>query len=885
VNRILTAILLATVAASARGGELEVVPLPREVTRGAGEFDITPATRVFAEGAAATAVAEQLAGYLAPAMGRRLEVSRRQDANGGIGIDAACTDGPVARLGREGYYLSISPERVTVLAMSAAGAFYGVQTIRQLLPADIFSPTKVEGVRWALPAVTIYDSPRFGWRGLMTDVSRHFLNVDTVKRYLDLMALHKLNVFHWHLVDGHGQRLEIRAYPRLTSFGGFRRQPPIGRHGGFYTQDEVRDIVRYAAERHITIVPEIEMPGHSRAATAALPFLACQDNGVEVGYFFAYPCPAKSFPKLGGSNVLCAGRETTFEFLEAVLKETFELFPSEFIHVGGDEVGKGFWKKCPDCQARMEKEGIRGLGHLQSYFMKRVEKFINANGRRMIGWDEILEGGLAPNATVMSWRGEGGGIKAAKMGHDVVMTPQKPLHFDHGQTKARGQPKHWPGTETLEEVYLYNPVPEALTPEQGSRVLGCQGNVWGAFVHSDEVLDCQTWPRGCALSETAWTPTARKDLAAFKERLGVHLRRLDLLNVSYWREPEGGGAETGLTWTPQQTPREFARRSWTLGTDLDPASTYSVEFRYTRGRHGLDVKSVALESGDVRLADGREGFTGSRSRANVWTFVTPAERADQPWTLSAEIQGSAGTDSTGVISVTKGTVGWRRPRVVPGIVTTRPVTHNRDRRIYDWPTRHREIIERNRNVKPDIIFLGDSITHYWAGEPTAPKSWGAAAWASLFAGYTVTNMGCGWDRTENVLWRLRNGELDGISPKLAIVLIGTNNLAVRNTPREIYWGVQAIVDEVHSRCPAARVLVVGLLPRKSRFASTPERVNNLLATLNDRPYVRFFNVNYSLVDEDGRRRGDLYGDGVHVNAGGYAAIAEALRPVVGELMK
>jgi len=604
VKRLLTAVLLVVAAASAKGGELGVVPLPRKATRGPGEFVIAPSTRIVARGAASVAAAEMFAEYLAPATGWRLEVSRGRAVDGAVCIDAACVDESVTRLGREGYALSVTPARVSVRASSEAGAFYGVQTIRQLLPVEVFSPTKVEGVRWAVPAVTITDAPRFGWRGLMTDVSRHFLNVDTTKRYLDLMALHKLNVFHWHLVDGHGWRLEIKAYPRLTSFGGFRRQPPIGRHGGYYTQDEVRDIVRYAAERHITIVPEIEMPGHSRAATAAYPFLACQDNGVEVGYFFAYPCPAKSFPKLKGSNVFCAGRETTFEFLETVLEETFELFPSEFIHVGGDEVGKGFWKKCPDCQARMEKEGIKGLGHLQSYFMKRMEKFINAKGRRMIGWDEILEGGLAPNATVMSWRGEGGGIKAARMGHDVVMTPQKPLYFDHGQTKSRGQPKHWPGTETLEEVYLYNPVPEVLTPEEGRRVLGCQGNVWGAFVHSDEVLDCQTWPRGCALSEIAWTDLARKDLASFRGRMDVHLRRLDLLNVSYWREPEGGGEGGGLTWTPRETPREFARRSWTLGTDLDPASTYSVEFRYTRGRHGLDVRNVALESGAVRLADG-----------------------------------------------------------------------------------------------------------------------------------------------------------------------------------------------------------------------------------------------------------------------------------------
>ncbi|MHC4506736.1 MAG: beta-N-acetylhexosaminidase, partial [Planctomycetota bacterium] len=384
---------------------------------------MTSSTRVIAADESSEAAAKQLVDYLAPATGWRPSVSRGPAADGAIWIDAACRDDPVAGLGREGYALSVTPTRVTVRASNASGAFYGVQTIRQLLPTEVFSPTKVDGVRWTLPGVTITDAPRFGWRGLMTDPSRHFLNLDTTRRLLDLMALHKLNVFHWHLVDGHGWRLEIKKYPRLTSVGGFRHQPPIGRHGGFYTQAEVRELVRYASDRNITIVPEIEMPGHSRAACAAYPFLACQDNGVEVGYFFTYPCPGKSFPKLRGSNVLCAGRETTFEFLEAVLKETFELFPSEFIHVGGDEVGKGFWKKCPDCQRRMRENEIKGLHRLQSYFMQRMEKFINKHGRRMIGWDEILSGGLAENATVMSWRGEGGGIKAAKMGHDAVMTP------------------------------------------------------------------------------------------------------------------------------------------------------------------------------------------------------------------------------------------------------------------------------------------------------------------------------------------------------------------------------------------------------------------------------------------------------------------------------
>ncbi|MHC4505472.1 MAG: family 20 glycosylhydrolase, partial [Planctomycetota bacterium] len=773
---------------------------------------------------------------------------------------------------------------------AAAGAFYGVQTIRQLLPTEVFSRAKVAGVRWTLPSVTITDAPRFGWRGLMTDPSRHFLNLDTTRRLLDLMALHKLNVFHWHLVDGHGWRVEIRKYPRLTSVGGFRHQPPIGRHGGFYTQAEVRELVQYALDRNITIVPEIEMPGHSRAACAAYPFLACQDDGVEVGYFFAYPCPAKSFPKLRGSNVLCAGRETTFEFLEAVLKETFELFPSEFIHVGGDEVGKGFWKKCPDCQRRMRENDIKGLHRLQSYFMQRMEKFINRHGRRMIGWDEILSGGLAENATVMSWRGEGGGIKAAKMGHDAVMTPQKPLYFDHGQGKGP-QPKHWPGTETLEEVYSYNPIPAALTGEQAKHVLGCQGNIWGAFVHSDEVLDCQAWPRGCALAETAWSPQASKDLADFKSRLARHKERLDMLNVSYYVEPVAESPDSGsrLTWSPQTTPATFKRVTWSVEDELVPGERYEIEFRYRRGRHGLDVRNVVLRSGRIALADAHAGFTGSRNRNNVWLVALPKDAPASPWTLEAEIQGSAGTSSTGEITIRKDTgrssSPWRRRRIVPDIVTTTAVAGDQKERGYDWMARHRAGLESHKAVKPDIIWIGDSIVHYWSGEPAQRPAQGEAAWDRLFAGRAVTNMGFAGDLTQNALWRVRNGELDGIAPNVAMILIGGGNLEAGNTPREIYWGVQAIVDEIHKRCPGTKVLLVGLLPRRRASAHTPERVNNLLATLNDRRYVRFYNVNYHLLDKDGLLRADLYRDEVHPNAKGYDAIAEALKPVVDELTK
>jgi hexosaminidase len=313
----------------------------------------------------------------------------------------------------EGYVLDLTPTALTVRAAGPAGFFRARQTLEQLGPAP-----------W--PALHIEDAPRFGWRGLMLDASRHFQTVEEVKRLLDRMARYKLNVLHWHLTDGHGWRIEIKQYPKLTAVGGFREQPPVGRYGGFYTQAEIRDVVAYAAARHITVVPEIEMPGHSRAAVAAYPELGCPQAPQPVDYFFDFPCPAQRFPAVPGTDVLCVSREATFTFLTNVLAEVMDLFPAPFIHVGGDEVNFASWDGCTNCQARRRELGLKNGHAQQSWFMQRVDQFLTSHGRRLIGWDEILEGGLASNATVMSWRGTAGGVAAAKSGHDAVMSPRQP---------------------------------------------------------------------------------------------------------------------------------------------------------------------------------------------------------------------------------------------------------------------------------------------------------------------------------------------------------------------------------------------------------------------------------------------------------------------------
>ena len=422
-------------------------------------------------------------------------------------------------LGAEGYDLQITPEAVKLAANSPAGIFYGQQTLRQLRAED-----------GSLPCCRIWDKPRFGWRGLMVDVARHFFTKDEIKSFLDVMAAHKFNVFHWHLDDTQGWRLAINKYPRLTEIGAWRKDiewgldpnssrawNAAGQYGGFFTQADVREIVAHAASRHITVLPEIEMPAHSQAALTAHP---------------EFSCPGTEFP-----DVFCAGNDGTFEFIQNVLAEVLGLFPSKFIHIGGDEVPKDNWKQCPRCQARLRAEGLKDEHELQSYFIRRIEKFLNANGRRLIGWDEILEGGLAPNATVMSWRGVKGGVAAATAGHDVVMTPTTHCYFDYYQAKV-GQPPAFKYFLPLEKVYEFEPIPAEIPAAQAHHVLGGGANLWSEFIPNYGHLQYMAYPRACALAETLWSPKERRNFIDFQARLKTHTKLLDARGVHYARTLE-----------------------------------------------------------------------------------------------------------------------------------------------------------------------------------------------------------------------------------------------------------------------------------------------------------------------------------------------------------
>jgi len=438
--------------------------------------------------------------------------------------------------GKEGYNISVSSSKILIKARSAAGLFLAVQTIRQLMPSETETDSVVAGFRVSVPACEIIDEPRFAYRGMHLDVSRHMFPVATIKKFIDMIALQKMNTFHWHLTDDQGWRIEIRKYPELTTIGSVRNETIVGHvrnkpqvydgkpYGGFYSQDEVREVIAYAKSRFITVIPEIEMPGHALAVLATYPQLSCTGGPFEVGKKWGVV-----------EDVFCAGKEETFRFLEDVISEVAELFPSEYIHIGGDECPKVRWAKCPLCQKRMKTEGLKDEKELQSYFIKRMEKFVTSKGKRIIGWDEILEGGLPPEATVMSWRGVAGGIEAAKQGHDVIMTAKTFAYLDYYQCEPIDQPLAIGGYLPLETVYSFNPEFGELSKTEQDHIIGIQGNVWTEYIATPEYLDYMTYPRMIAISEIAWTQGSKKDFEEFLARLEIQKKRLDALGVNYFR--------------------------------------------------------------------------------------------------------------------------------------------------------------------------------------------------------------------------------------------------------------------------------------------------------------------------------------------------------------
>ncbi|MBR8641929.1 beta-N-acetylhexosaminidase [Streptomyces tuirus] len=533
----------------------ELIPAPRSVVSGSGAVRLTAHSQLYAD-TGTQGVGHWLRTVLGQATGLSLLEARELDDSGGDGIALQLDP----ELGPEEYRLVSDRNGVLIEGGSGAGVFWGAQTLRQLLGPEAYRKAPLSRDRaWTVPHVTIEDAPRFSWRGLMLDVARHFMPKEGVLRYLDLMAAHKLNVFHFHLTDDQGWRIEIKRHPRLTEIGSWRARTKTGYrasplweekpHGGHYSQDDIREIVAYAAERHITVVPEIDVPGHSQAAIAAYP---------ELGNTDVIDTSTLSVWDTWGINPnVLAPTDNTLRFYEGVFEEVLELFPSEFVHIGGDECPKDQWRQSDTAQARIRELGIAGEDELQSWFIGHFGNWLSARGRRLIGWDEILEGGLAKGAAVSSWRGYAGGVAAARAGHEVVMCPEQQVYLDHRQDPGPDEPVPIGWVRTLEDVYRFEPVPPELTPEEARHVLGTQANVWTEVMEDQARVDYQTFPRLAAFAEVAWSALpapAERDFTGFERRMAAHYRRLDALGVAY-RPPSG--------------PLPWQRRPGVLGRPID----------------------------------------------------------------------------------------------------------------------------------------------------------------------------------------------------------------------------------------------------------------------------------------------------------------------------
>ena len=549
---LLAAVLVLSCRENGQPQPFSVIPMPNDVTLAEGSFNVAGALVSVDENL------DEASAKAVKAFSETLETVTGKPMTGKRG--GVIRFGLNPNMGTEEYFLQVKPDGVNVEASAFGGFFYAIQTLKQMLPAEVYGNQKANAA-WLLPCVTILDAPRFDYRGIHMDPCRHFWSVEETKRYIDIAATYKLNRLHWHLTEDQGWRMEIKKYPKLTEVGAWRSGTCIGkdfdsndgiRYGGFYTQDEMREIVAYAAERNITVIPEVDLPGHMVAALAAYPELGCTGGPYEV------------WTRWGVSDdVLCVGKEETFTFLEDVLTEMMDIFPSEYIHIGGDECPKDRWRNCPLCQARIKQLGLKAHDNfsaeeeLQAYVTSRIQKFLNDHGRKIIGWDEILDGSLAPGATVMSWRGTEGGIRAAELGFDVVMTPNSHMYIDYYQSRERDkEPLCIGGYVPVEKVYSYEPY-EGMTPGTEDHILGVQANLWTEYVTSPEFLEYMLLPRMCALSEVQWCNADRKDYTRFDSSLDHTFKMLDVMGYAYAKHVRGLIGLPGQE-QPARSPEELA---------------------------------------------------------------------------------------------------------------------------------------------------------------------------------------------------------------------------------------------------------------------------------------------------------------------------------------
>ncbi|MBI5371477.1 MAG: beta-N-acetylhexosaminidase [Sphingobacteriales bacterium] len=545
MRNITFSLLLVFTVITGSAQSVHIIPQPVSVKqpRIAARFPVTPSTVLVLEGSNLENSARYLNEYLQQFYLFKLKIVSTTTSKNAIRLNYERLDNELPGA----YTMTVDGKGVYIAGDNEEGVFYGIQTLIQLLPVPD-ARLKMRLAKLNLPYVSIQDAPRFEYRGMHLDAGRHFFPVSFIKKYIDYLALHKLNTFHWHLTEDQGWRIEIKKYPELTQTGAWRNGTILGkypgtgndntRHGGYYTQEEIKEVVQYAKSRYIDVIPEIEMPGHSSAAIAAYPSLSCFPD--EPTAFSADRVARKTAEEQKNGrvkivqetwgvfeDVYCAGKESTFEFLQNVIDEVIPLFPSKYFHIGGDECPKTHWKKCPACQLRMKENNLKDEHELQSYFVQRVEKYLNSRGKTLIGWDEILEGGLAPNAVVMSWRGETGGIEAAKQKHGVIMTPGNPVYFDHSQNKNEDSITIG-GYNPIEKVYAWDPVPKELSAEEGKYILGAQANVWTEYMDNPKKVEYMIFPRMAALSEVLWSGQKNKKWELFEKKLAVQLKRYAL---------------------------------------------------------------------------------------------------------------------------------------------------------------------------------------------------------------------------------------------------------------------------------------------------------------------------------------------------------------------
>ena len=655
-----------------------IIPLPQVLQTNAGSFTLCPPqvilgapapapTLILADGAGRE-TGEYLAMMLFKSTGYRFQVVSNSGLAAVPQAIVLTTNGAMNSLGAEGYELTVTASSVLIRAPGAAGIFYGAQTLLQLLPPEIYSPRPVAGAPWVIPCVYVQDWPRFAWRGWMLDSVRHFFTKDEVKTLIDTMALHKLNMFHWHLDDDSGWRVEILKWPLLTQVGAWRTNIMFGlnprssqswddsnNYGGFYTQADVREIVAYATQRHITIVPEVEMPGHSSAALAAYPQFSCNSTNTDCPTCANGPYSLNVTSYVGG--VFCAARPETMSFLKDVLTEVMGLFPGPYIHIGGDEVNFGNWNKHSLDQALTNSLGTADMQVYQGHFTQQIADWIKSQGRTMTGWSEIMNGGLVTNATLMDWLNgtSSRALQAATNQQYVVMTPSAVCYINKWETGTSGgsgsgviwsnEPPGQSGYVPLTNIYAFEPVPSSLPAAFTNYIIGAQGNSWTEYIPSVQNMEFKMYPRLSALSEVNWTAASLKNYTDFTNRLVTHKLRLTRMGVNY--NPSATPPQLA-TWS--FGPTNYSTFIWDITSSVTNAGEMDISFCWKTGANGLDIAWAAVSENGIELdRDTHAGFTGAGPVKPAYIFRLPALRPGATYTLSASVQGRGGTNSTGIV--------------------------------------------------------------------------------------------------------------------------------------------------------------------------------------------------------------------------------------------